>query len=127
MLDSGNNNHLIRNNHKRTFSLPQKVQLASAIVRCACGDDFVVMVNALGELHFLIKSAVYIVRSFGGVKDVYCEENTIVVVLNDGTGAIGDFNVEKVMNSELTVSKIKVDEPIKKVAMGYGDIFMIGE
>ncbi len=81
-----NINHLFRNNHKRTYSRPQKLPIFLNIQKCACGHDFIVILTQENKLYCQYQSALYkmqLTQLIPGDKivDVYASDNTVLFVL----------------------------------------------
>lgn len=74
-----NNNHLFKNNHKKTYSLPQKMHfpLSVSIKKLSCGEDFVIILTKNGKIYFHYQSAFYVAN------DKIFNENSIIDIATD--------------------------------------------
>lgn len=121
----GNNNHLFRQNHKKTYSLPQKVPLQRSVSQCAAGYDYLLILeHSTGTLLCYYQSGLHRVNNFSGVVDVATTDNMVVFVKGDGSAWIMEFNPEKITNGDINPTKISLQEPVSKVYMNYSDIFL---
>lgn len=124
----GNNNHLFRHNHKKTYSLPQKIPINRTIAKCAPGYDYILLLNSQsGSLSCFYQSAFYQISNIKNVVDASTTDNMIVVITSDGGAWIMEFNPEKIVEEELTPTRLALSENVKSVFMNYGDIFLLCE
>ncbi len=74
-----NTNHLFKNNHKKTYSLPQKMPFPFKvkIKKLCCGEDFVIVLTKDGQVYFHYQSAFYL------ASDKVFSSNTIIDVATD--------------------------------------------
>lgn len=121
-----NNNHLFKQNHKKTYSLPQKIPFMNAVSKCVAGYDYM-LVMAGERLYCYHQSAMHHLEGFKMVVDVATTDNMIVVVTKEGTAMIWEFSTEKMVGNEITQSKIALEEKVNRVWMDYGEVFLLGE
>ena len=80
MFDNqGNNNHLIRNNHKKTYSVPQRVSFSETVAKCSCGSDYVAILTKEGKLFIYYESA-FCEISLPKINDICTADDLIGVV-----------------------------------------------
>jgi len=123
---TGNNNHLFKHNHKKTYSLPQKLPINRTVSKCAPGYDYILMLYSQpGPLACYYQNAIYQIKNFKNVVDIATTDNMIVVVTDEGQAWIMEFNADKIIAEGLTPGKINLKEKVKSVCMNYGDIFLV--
>lgn len=121
-----NNNHLFKQNHKKTYSLPQKVPCMGGVSKCVAGYDYMLIIAA-ERLYCYHQSAMHSLECFKTVVDVATTDNMIVVVTAEGAAVIWEFSTEKMVGNEITQSRIALEEKVKRVWMDYGEVFLMGE
>ena len=83
--NKGNNNRLFRQNHKKTYSLPQKIPINQPVHKCAPGHDYILILNKpANPLLCYYQSAIYKINTFPSVKDIATTDNMIVVINSEG-------------------------------------------
>jgi hypothetical protein len=122
---AGNNNHLFKQNHKKTYSLPQKIPIRHQVAACAPGYDYLlILTQQPGPLICYYQAAFYQISNFRSVVDVATTDNMVVIVDSQGQAWIMEFNPDKIVSGELTPSKITVQGHVSRVFMNYSDIFL---
>lgn len=125
MCYAGNNNHLFRQNHKKTYSLPQKIPINYPVDKCAAGYDYILMLPKTPcPLICYYQSALYQISNFTDLVDVATTDNMVVIVTSEGHAWIMEFNAEKIISGELNPSRISLRENISRVYMNFSDIFL---
>jgi hypothetical protein len=95
---AGNNNHLFRHNHKKTYSLPQKIPISRPILKCVAGYDYILILSQPASLSCYYQNAFYQLNNFKNVAAFATTDNMIVIVNTDGTAWIMEFNAEKIIS-----------------------------
>ena len=101
---------MFRQNHKKTYSLPQKLPVNRSVLKCAPGYDYILLLQkSPGPLVCYYQSAFYQISHFASnVVDVSTTDNIIVVITADGSAWIMEFNAEKIIDGELNPAKINI-------------------
>ena len=121
-----NNNHLFKQNHKKTYSLPQRIPFTHAVAKCVAGYDYILILA--GEMLYCYhQSAMHHLACFKAVSDVATTDNMIVVVTAEGTALISEFSPEKMVANEMALTRIGLEEKVRRVWMDYGEVFLLAE
>lgn len=121
-----NNNHLFKQNHKKTYSLPQRVPFTHTVGKCVAGYDYILLM-AGQTLYCYHQSALHHLAHFNMVSDIATTDNMIVIVSSEGAAMISEFSPEKMVANELTQTRIPLNEKVVKVFMNYGEVFLLAE
>lgn len=98
---------MFKQNHKKTYSLPQKLPINKNVQKCVAGYDFIIILSA-PSVYCYYQSAIYHLNHFKEVVDVATTDNMIVVVTKDGGSFISEFSSEKIIANDFTSSKINI-------------------
>ena len=78
MGNVGNTNNIIKNNHKITYSVPQKIPSVKNVTKCACGLDYIALLLQNGTVCVWYKSAIYYLATIPSLIDIETDEGIIM-------------------------------------------------
>ena len=112
-------------NHKKTYSLLQKIPIRHQITACAPGHDYLlILTQQPGKLICYYQAAFDQINNFRNVVDISTTDKLIFIVDNEGQAWIMEFNPDKIVSGELNPTKINVQGQVCRVFMNYCDIFL---
>lgn len=135
--DAGNNNHLFRHNHKKTFSVPQPLSHPPPKL-LAAGYDFMIMAGNHSErskqqVWCFHQNALYRLKSLevGGLRDLATSDNIVGGVSEKGQAWVWEFNPATLTNDSKgpLIRPMVVDTPssISRLHMREGEVFLVGQ
>jgi hypothetical protein len=124
--DVGNNNHLFRQNHKKSYSLPQRLPVGRPVGKCVAGYDYLLLLSNR-SLFCYFQSALYHLAHFTTATDIATTDNMIVVLTADGAASIAEFNADKVVAGELTFAPIRLSSRVDRLFMSHGEVFLVDD